>query len=357
MMNVVQATSGYEAWIGRHLKLIPAGVKAKHEAMRGGLFPFFRATFYRWAQLWPEVCKELRPAPEALSVGDLHVENFGTWRDAEGRLIWGVNDFDEAWRLPYTNDLVRLAASALVAASGSGLNLLHTDASAAILDGYRDSLAQGGEPVVLAERHLGLRRIAVARLHDPGDYWRKIDRLPACKDPLPTSAAKALARLMPERDLACRVVRRVAGLGSLGRERFTAIAEWRGGKVAREAKALAPSACAWAAKKGTARILYQEILDAAVRCPDPFTAQCGPWILRRLAPDCSRIELSDIPKERDETRLLHAMGWETANVHLGSVKPEAVLKDLKSRPGHWLHDAAGRMMEAVAADWKQWRKK
>jgi len=35
-----------------------------------------------------------------LAVGDLHVENFGTWRDAEGRLIWGVNDFDEAWRLP-----------------------------------------------------------------------------------------------------------------------------------------------------------------------------------------------------------------------------------------------------------------
>ena len=47
-----------------------------------------------------------------LAVGDLHVENFGTWRDADGRLCWGINDFDEADRLPYTNDLVRLAASA-----------------------------------------------------------------------------------------------------------------------------------------------------------------------------------------------------------------------------------------------------
>ncbi len=84
--HMVQATSDYESWLGRHLKLIPADVKTKHEAMREGLFPFFRATFYRWAQLWPDVCKELCPAPEALSVGDLHVENFGTWRDAEGRL-------------------------------------------------------------------------------------------------------------------------------------------------------------------------------------------------------------------------------------------------------------------------------
>jgi hypothetical protein len=324
--------------------------------MREGLFPFFRATFYRWAQLWPEVCKGLRAAPEALGVGDLHVENFGTWRDTEGRLIWGVNDFDEAWRLPYTYDLVRLAASALVAASESGLNIRHTDATGAILEGYRDALGKGGEPIVLAEHHLNLRRMAVARLHDPGDYWRKLDRLPAFKAPLPKSAAEALARLMPERGLACRVVHRVAGLGSLGRERFTAIAEWRGGKIAREAKALAPSACVWAAKKGTARILHQEILDAAVRCPDPFVAQRGRWILRRLAPDCSRIELSDMPKERDETRLLHAMGWETANVHLGGVKPEAVLRDLKSRPGQWLHDAAGRMTEAVAADWNRWRK-
>ena len=47
-----------------------------------------------------------------LAIGDLHLENFGTWRDAEGRLVWGINDFDEAWALPYTNDLIRLATSA-----------------------------------------------------------------------------------------------------------------------------------------------------------------------------------------------------------------------------------------------------
>ncbi len=56
-----------------------------------------------------------------LGVGDLHVENFGTWRDGEGRLIWGINDFDEATTLPYTNDLVRLCASALIAISESRL--------------------------------------------------------------------------------------------------------------------------------------------------------------------------------------------------------------------------------------------
>ncbi len=50
-----------------------------------------------------------------LAVGDIHVENFGTWRDAEGRLVWGVNDFDDAARMPYAIDIVRLATSAVLA--------------------------------------------------------------------------------------------------------------------------------------------------------------------------------------------------------------------------------------------------
>jgi Uncharacterized protein conserved in bacteria (DUF2252) len=27
-----------------------------------------------------------------LAVGDLHVENFGVWRDSRSKLVWGVND-------------------------------------------------------------------------------------------------------------------------------------------------------------------------------------------------------------------------------------------------------------------------
>ena len=52
--------------------------------------------------------------------------------------------------------------------------------------------------------------------------------------------------MMPERGPHWRVAHRVAGLGSLGRERYVALADWHGGSVAREAKALAPSACVWA---------------------------------------------------------------------------------------------------------------
>jgi hypothetical protein len=72
--------------------------------------------------------------------------------------------------------------------------------------------------------------------------------------------------------------------------------------------------------------------------------------VRLRAPDCSRIELSALPKERDEARLLHAMGWETANVHLGTAKGRTILNDLKKRPRGWLLSAARKMEKAVLAD-------
>src|SRR5690348_6103643 len=116
--------------------------------MRDGPFPFLRATSYRWMQLWPEVYGEAGKAPEVLAVGDLHVENFGTWRDSEGRLIWGVNDFDEAFPLPYTQDLVRLTTSAEIAQEATALRVTSKDAAGAILEGYCKGLETGGRPFV-----------------------------------------------------------------------------------------------------------------------------------------------------------------------------------------------------------------
>jgi uncharacterized protein (DUF2252 family) len=43
--------------------------------------------------------------------GDLHVENFGTYLNSDGRLVFDVNDFDEAYIGHYTWDLQRFAAS------------------------------------------------------------------------------------------------------------------------------------------------------------------------------------------------------------------------------------------------------
>jgi uncharacterized protein (DUF2252 family) len=80
-VDIRRATRLYERWLGQHVELVRPDLAHKHEMMAAGAFQFFRATFYRWMQLWPEACPNLAGAPVVLSVGDLHVENFGTWRD------------------------------------------------------------------------------------------------------------------------------------------------------------------------------------------------------------------------------------------------------------------------------------
>jgi uncharacterized protein (DUF2252 family) len=357
-MNVVKATRRFEEWLGSHITLMKPDLRLKHRHMAEAVFPFLRATFYRWMQVWPEVCLELSKAPRVLAVGDLHVENFGTWRDIEGRLVWGVNDFDEAAVLPYTLDLVRLATSMLFAIAEGRLKLKAKDGCAAILEGYGKSLAEHGRPFVLAEQNQWLRDAATGELRDPVHFWKKMDSLPKVNGQLPASAQEALEHLLPERGLSYRTVRRVAGLGSLGHIRLVAIAECHGSKIAREAKAMRPSAVYWAiGARDPVEIMYQAIISRAVRCPDPFVQLRGHWIVRRLAPYCSRIELSVLPTHRDELRLLFAMGWETANIHLGSPGTvKQVRRHLNTLKPGWLLSAAKQMAEAVTDDWKVWKK-
>lgn len=352
-----ETTRRYEAWLAKQTPLLPADVTLKHQRMKEDLFAFFRATFYRWIQVWPELGGDLRSAPSVLAVGDLHAENFGTWRDAEGRLNWGINDFDEAYPLPYTQDLVRLAASARLAIKADHLVTQPKEACDALLEGYSESLAHHGRPYVLAEKHAWLGAIANSSLRDPVRFWQKLEGFPVIVGQAPPEVAKAVEQLMPEPGLSYKFRHRVSGLGSLGRPRYLAVADWHGGKVAREAKTLAPSACVWAQNgAGSTKILYQNLLDRAVRCRDPFVRLCGHWIVRRLSPHCCRIELTSLPKERDELRMFHAMGWETANIHLGSPDAiEAVRRDLAKRPPDWLRTASKAMVEQTMRDWEAWR--
>jgi uncharacterized protein (DUF2252 family) len=359
-MNIRTATRQYENWLADQVPLDHADLTYKHQQManRADPFPFFRATFYRWLQHWPEQCPELQDAPRVLAVGDLHVENFGTWRDIDGRLVWGVNDFDEAAELPYTNDLVRLAVSVRLALRHVPLRFKLTRVCREILAGYRKALRRGGRAFILEEEHPNLRAIAMGESRDPVRFWRRMSKLLEQRTPkVPDEVRKGLLLDLPDHKLPIEIRRRPrAGLGSLGKPRFVGIAEWAGGLIAREAKAVTLSASAWIAGDGDAYpVRVTEIAKRAVRCPDPYFRLEGDWVLRRLAPHCSRIELSHLTRIGDEARLLRAMGWETANIHLGSPnRVPRILADLEQRPQGWLVAAAKQMAKAIRKDWREW---
>jgi hypothetical protein len=356
-MTIVEDTRNFERWLTQQTTVVQAQLIEKHRRIAANPFMFLRGTIYRWSCMWPHVCPDLVRAPRVLGVGDLHVESFGTWRDIAGRLVWGVDDFDEAFYLPYTQDLLRLATSARLAILEENLALGWKDACDTILEGYRDALDSGGRPFVLEEQNHWLRTIALARLDDPRPFWEKLLANPTARKPIPRGALRALKQLLPEPDLAFRIATRSAGLGSLGHRRFVALADWRGGKLALEAKALVPSAFHWGQGHPTCvRIYYDKVLDGAVRARDPFVHLVGAWIVRQLSPDSSPIELASLPKKRPEDRLLHAMGWEAANIHLARPRSiKSVQSDLGRRRANWLRSAARQLSEMVIKDWTEWR--
>ena len=351
------ATRRYESWLATHVPVVKRDLLLKHRLMKQDRLTFLRATFYRWMQNLPVFCEEAIEAPFVLAVGDLHVDNFGTWRDTEGRLVWGINDFDEAYSLPYTLDLLRLATSAVLACGDRRLAIRPRTACAAILQGYRESLETGGRPIVLSERHARLRALVFDdQRDDPELFWKNADALADPEVPPPRDAISAIEASLPDPHLEYRIVTRTGGVGSLGRPRYVALAEWRGARIGREVKMLTSSSFLWAAgKPPNGDLLGGATLRGAVRSPDPFLRIESNWMVRRFGPHYGRLKVNRVSKRVDAERLLRAMGWETANVHLGTKSSIAAIKrDLGKRRSGWLSDGAKRMSRDVVFDWRDW---
>jgi hypothetical protein len=355
-MNTAEATHSYERWVQRDIDIVPADLERKHRMIAADAYAFFRGTHYRWAQRWQAMDATLRRAPRVLAVADLHVENFGTWRDLEGRLMWGVNDFDEAFPLPYTYDLTRLAAAVAVARKTTDLEVGLSDATQAILAGYRSCLQHGQQPFVIENQQRWLREIALDEVKDPAKFWCKLETEGERCDNPPDTVRRLLRRELPDGAETLVVVRRVAGMGTLGMPRYVALADWAGSPIAREAKRLPPPSLHWALHhRSTSPRRYSRLLAALHPHPDPCYRPIGGWVVKRLGPDCAKVKLAHLEDDSARLRLLEAMGYETANVHVASVSSARLTADLESRPEGWLKDAAKAMTHGLFEDFNAWR--
>jgi uncharacterized protein (DUF2252 family) len=349
------ATQTYLAWMARYCALDEQGLKLKQAKMRDSPFAFLRGTFYRWSHHFAAVPDEVRSASSLLIVGDIHLENFGTWRDREGRLAWGINDFDEAAELPVTSDLVRLATSAVLEARREAFQLTAFEAADTILEGYWAHLKFGPEPFILEDRHAWLRDLAAATGNNARRHWRKLlNQKEVDEHTVPEEARSLLRSHLPAEAAPVRFFRRLAGLGSLGRPRFMAMAEWCGGLVAREAKAAIPSAVHAAVSEiadptGPSR----RVVEQACRAPDPVLHIGERWVVRRLSPEARKVEIDEVEHAPDQKHFLHAMGRELANVHLGSAGGAALIRSCLERlPDDWLRTASCLAAARVQEDYE-----
>ena len=88
----------------------PEMVKLKYEALKESPFRFFRGTCHLFYEDLPEKSFILK-SPETWICGDLHLENFGTFKGDNRLAYFDMNDFDESLLGPCLLDVVRLCTS------------------------------------------------------------------------------------------------------------------------------------------------------------------------------------------------------------------------------------------------------
>ena len=294
-----------------------------------------------------------------LAVGDLHLENFGTWRDEDGRLVWGVNDFDEAATMPYTLDLVRLVTSIQLAPRATRTSITR-HAAKAVLKGYREGLDRPATGVAVRGRDLALalclagRRRARAFL----EQGRRNTQRPRRRQ----RSGKALIESLPEGTdkKTIRLCRRSA----------RAAAAWGGPVTSRSAIGAAGMCCArprrWCLRRGTGptatrqsrEIEFPGRANGRYRAPDPLLHVRHQIHLSGASPATPRKSSSaKRPAPNIHLNLLQAMGFDLASIHAASLRSAgAIGKDLKKRPRGWLNAAAAAAADKVRRDFREWNK-
>ena len=102
---------------------VPALIALKYALMAESPFAYFRGAA-------PVMAADLAQLPSTGIMchlcGDAHVRNLGAYAAPDGRLVFDINDFDEAIHGPFEWDLKRMAASLVLAGRAAG----HKDGSA-----------------------------------------------------------------------------------------------------------------------------------------------------------------------------------------------------------------------------------
>src|ERR1700679_1994547 len=94
--------------------LLPEKVQLKYEAMAENAFAFFRGTCHLFYEDLA-AAEALPLSPLGWICGDLHIENFGSYKGDNKLVYFDLNDFDEGVLAPASYELARMLSSIFVA--------------------------------------------------------------------------------------------------------------------------------------------------------------------------------------------------------------------------------------------------
>ena len=345
-IDVVGRIQGFN--VGRD----PERLAMKYRAMRASPFAFLRGSCHLFYDRLPGG-GVFKSAPLAWICGDLHLENFGSYKGDNRLAYFDVNDFDESALAPASWDLVRFLTSLRVGAD----RFLVSDARAQtlsqfFLDAYASSLALGKAYWVERETAQGLVRALLDDLRnrqrasflDLRTIIKRKQRLIRVdgKKALPvtdpqrdsiTSFMQAFAksRAQPDFFAVLDVARRVAGTGSLGVDRYAILVQGKGspdGNYLLDLKQALPSSLLphlkakqpkWRNEAQRVVAVQRRMQAVSMAFLEPVFFNEGPYVLRALQPSEDRVAVSGSHQTgSDLDHLMRSMGQLVAWAQLRS---------------------------------------
>ena len=379
-----------------HKGRAPDLLARKYALMAASPFAFYRGSCQLFFDAWPKQ-SPLDDTPPIWACGDLHFENFGSYKGDNRLVYFDLNDFDEAALLPFGWELTRFVASVIVGASAIGVG--RSDATAlarCYLDAFSAALASGKACWLERETASGMacELLDAVRLRKRKKLIAKRTELRGGKRRIVIDGEKTLAAGTDDakraREIVAKVAagderrkfftvldvaRRIAGTGSLGLDRWVVLVEGNGGPAGHyliDVKEARPSAPAqrspyrqpkWS--NDAARIVAVQQRVQAVMPALLHAVKNGgsSFVVRELQPSHDRLRLAsasvEVARLRDAmTAMAQLTAW--AALRAGGRGGSATIDDLItfSAERRWkaeVLDAARRVAAQTLVDWKEFR--
>ena len=330
----------------------PERLALKYNKMRANAFAFLRGScdlFYSRLAL----TSLPKSAPLVWVCGDLHLENFGSYKGANRLVYFDVNDFDEAALAPASWDLIRLLTSICLCMDGTSLSAEEVQTLCArFLSHYCYALAVGkaywverdtaqGPVRALLDGLKGRTRVEFldARTEVRGkrrvllaDGTKALAASPSQREQVMTFMSSFAAdQTDPNFFKVLDVARRVAGTGSLGLDRFVILVKGKGSPDSNyllDLKLATPSSLfpylrikqpKWPSQAHRAVAVQQRCQAVPMGFSQAVTMGGKPYVLRGLQPSEDRVSiLPDTRCMAELEQLLASMGQIVAWTQLRS---------------------------------------
>ena len=228
----------------------PELLKLKYKKLATDPFSFFRGTCHLFYEDLSQN-SGMNLAPLTWICGDLHLENFGSYKGDNRLVYFDINDFDEAVIAPCTWEIVRFITSIIVGSRSLGVDEKESlNLSELYLKTYSQTLSKGKAKTVEKETAKGLVKDLLESLkkRNRADFLDKRTQEKKGKRRLIVDNKRIIPATAAEQENVQKLIKnwhhttnqnadfyqildiqkRIAGTGSLGLERYIILVEGNG---------------------------------------------------------------------------------------------------------------------------------